>query len=211
MRYALSPHDRRTLILGGAVMLTILLAGRVAPAALTLMHEEAATEDRIHLERARAVQELRALPEVRDSAQARRLRLGQEFPTLLHGRGDAALVAGLVAEVNEDASENAVFVSSIEAHSDTTHHLAYTLVNARADIIGDVRGIAGLLSTIESSDTRMRITEFALTQSDPAASPTQVELLHATVGIQAIGRAPNPPAGPSSHVLPGKVPSVATP
>lgn len=199
MRHTLSPRDRRTLTIGGAVILAILILGRLAPAAIRFIQDQTATDDRLLLEHARAIEEAKSLPELRDSMHARRLRLGEEFPTLLHGNGDAALVAALVAEVNEEASDNAVFVSSIEAHANTTSHLPFTPVNARAEIVGDVRGIAGLLSAIESSDTRMRITELSLTQSDPAAAPAEVELLHATLSIQALGPAPNPSVAELSH------------
>ena len=191
-------------------MAAILILGRLTPLVVGLIHDQTATDDRTRLERARAVEEDKSLPEVRDSMHARRLRLGLEFPTLLHGNGHAALVTALVGEVNEVAQDNAVFVSSIEAHADTTPHLPFTPVNARAEIIGDVRGIAGLLSTIESSDTRMRITEFSLTQSDPAAAPAQVELLHATLSIQALGPAPNPPVAELPHAS-AKVHRVTTP
>lgn len=200
MRRTLSARDRRTLTVGGVLMLAILIVGRAGPAAFRFMRDQAATDNRILLEHARALEELKSLPELRDSMHARRLRLGQAFPTLLHGNGDAALVAALVAEVNEDANDNAVFVSSIEAHTDTTPHIPFTPVDARIEIIGDVHGVAGLLSTIESSDTRMRITELSLTQSDPGAAPTEVELLHAALSIQALGPAPNPSVVESLHV-----------
>lgn len=193
MRVGRSSRETRTLVTGLVVVPLILLVGRGVPVLLQWGHDEHARSSAVLTEYDRARAELRSLGAVRDSAQARQLRLGDAFPSLLHARGDAGLVAELIEEFNQHAEESGVHVITIEGHADTSATTRYLPVLARAEVIGDVGGLMRLLALIESSDVRLRVNELSIAQAAPAAPAKEPELLHATVGLQGLARWPARP------------------
>ena len=183
-------RERRTLVVGVAAIAAIVLVGRGVPAALAGVRDASASAREVLGEYDRARGELRALPAVRDSARARRLRLGQEIGSLLRGRGSGGLVAALVGELNADADASRIAVSGIDGRVDTLAAGSYVPVTARVDALGDVRSLASFVAMIESSEVRLRVVELSVNQSEPSAPPQQPEALHATLVVQGLARRP---------------------
>jgi len=182
--------DRRALAVGAVVVAAIVLFGRGIPSLMARTGESSAASREVLGEYGRARGEVRALPAVRDSARARSVRLGDEFESLLRGRGSGGFVAALAAELNADADGAGLTLSGIDGRVDTLARGSFTPVTARVDAVGDVREIASFVATIESSDVRMRILELSVSQSDPAASLQQPEALRATLVVQGLARRP---------------------
>ena len=187
-----SSRERRTVIAGAGIIITLVLFGRVLPAAAVALSGVRRESEDVLRERDRAVAQVQALRALRDLARARQERLGLEFPSLLHAATPATAVASIVGEVSETASEYAVRVTSIDGVADTLAVGPYLLVRARAEVLGDVRGVASMIAALESSETRLRVVALGLTQAEPAASPQQLEQLRASLTVEGLARRPAP-------------------
>lgn len=181
-------REGRTVSLGVSAILLILVCGRAVPAGLRWRREamEAALQARSDL--AAVEQEVTVYPQLRDSSRARQFVLGGAFTTLLHGTSAASASADFVGAVSDAAAAAGVRLGSTDVRVDSAQAGFYQHFVLAADGVGDVRGIVGFLSILESGETRVRIRSVTVSQPDPYAAATTSEALHVSVTIEALGR-----------------------
>jgi hypothetical protein len=184
------PRDRRVALVGCIAVTVILLVGRGVPRLSAWTREARESARTLATEEQRALIDLHSLPIVGESAQARRYALGDALPTLLHGVTTAAITASLAEIVSDAASDAGLRVGAIDVRADTAGTGSYVRVTARTDLTGDVRGLATLLSGLESSGRRLAIRELSIVQSMPAAPAQQAEVLRATMVLDGLARRP---------------------
>ena len=181
-------RERRTLLVGALIVCSIVMIGRVIPAMLGWSRGEEARASELLREALRLQEDLHIYPVVRDSAHARRLRLGDEIPSLLHGATLDETSAALAALIREAGDASGVRVGTIDLRSDTASAHVYSHQRAATDIAGDVHGIASFLSSLESSETRIRVVALSISQNDPFAGPRQAEALQMNIVIEGLAR-----------------------
>ena len=186
-------RERRTLMRGATAIAAILLFGRGIPRLTAAVRDRLSAARQVLTEEARAEADLRVSPRALDSARARQLRLGDTFPSLLRGRGPAEATAALIDVVNDIAQDSQVMVTTVSGAPDPTRKSSYLPVQVRAEVVGDVRGIASFAAMLEASDTRMRIVAMTIDQTEPGAATGQREELRGSFVIEALGRRPASP------------------
>jgi len=182
--------EGQTALVGAIVIGCILLFGRGLPAAVRWTRAERTNADELQREASRAIADLRAYPVVRDSAQAWRLRLGDEITSFLHGATADEASASLAESIRQAAEEANVHVGSIDLRVDTTSAAVFPHHRATTDVTGDMRGISSFLSALESGATRIRVVSVSISQSEPFAGPRQAEALQMNIVVEALARHP---------------------
>lgn len=191
-RAEMRKRESRTAVVGGIVIGSILLFGRGFPAVVRWTRAERANADELQHEAIRVAADLRAYPATRDSAQAWRLRLGDEITSLLHGATADQASASLAGSIREAAEEASVRLGSIDLRIDTTSSAVFLHHRATTDVTGDIRGISSFLSALESGATRIRVISLSISQSEPFAGPRQAETLQMNIVVEALARRPTP-------------------
>jgi hypothetical protein len=187
--FGLSPRDRRTLIVGGVAVLTLLLASRGVPAWLAWVreHRAAATELADRLELARAAAKSGHLGPGVDSLSTlyRAAR-----PALLDGDTPAQAGAALASYVADVADATGVGLGAVQLTIDSAvASEAISRVRVRADLTGDVRGVLDLLHALETStEPLLAVRTLTITSAEPAAPADRAEMLRATLEVEGLGR-----------------------
>ena len=181
-------REYRTLLLGLGILISIFLAGQL-PTWLAWSRAQADEATALQRTSQRIKAGLRSASATRDSARALRLRLGDEFQSLLHGATTSATEASLVESIHEAADAAGIRLGTVSVRTDTSQADAfYAHPRGAIEATGDVRGVTEFLARLEGSETRLRVISLSISQSEAFASSRQPEALHMSVIIEALGR-----------------------
>jgi hypothetical protein len=185
---ALSPRDRRTLIVGAVSIGGLLFVGRALPAwrhwqaeAIASARSASTTwaRDRILALNTRAIH---------DSLVARKARLAALAPAWISGDSPAAASAALAALVTRAASEGAITLGALDLRTDSVGHEPFVPVRVRVSLTGDVQGLATFLAALDRGPGMLNVRSLDVQAGDPAAPAQRPEVLHADLVIDALWR-----------------------
>lgn len=180
-------REQRVLLLGMVAIASIVLAGRVAPATMAWSREQQARSAELTSDLASTLRDLRGYVAERDSAEARRLMLGDELPSLLHGVTPTATSASLTEVLQGCAESAGIRLGRLDLRPDTSLGHFFTHPRVGVEVSGDVRGVSAFLAQLEANQTRIRVITIAISQSEPFAGATQPEALQASMVLEALG------------------------
>jgi hypothetical protein len=177
-----SPRDKRALVAGVAVIVAAVLVLRVGP---SLVHGyntlRLQTTDRLAtLERARTT--LRSARALRDSFALAAGELVALAPLLVAGATAAEAAATLTSDVSLMVSRSGLRVVSLNAAADSGGG-AFVPVTLRAEVEGDIRGVAELLLAVEGSRTLLSVQALTIVGNDPLERQPGPERLRLTLTI----------------------------
>jgi hypothetical protein len=192
MRFqTLSTRDRRTIVVGGAAVASLILLAKGVPAWRAWIAES----------RARATEQMRMAadadvllaraPAMRDTMAARNARYIALAPALVAGRTPAEASATLASLVSGAASAAGLKLGTVQlrAPADTGAHRAFVRVSVRADVVGDVHGLLAMLAGLERGPVRLRVRELTVTQPDATAPDDRIEELRADLTVEGLAMA----------------------
>ncbi len=181
----LSARDRRTLTLGAVAVACVLAAYTIIPVATQWMDRESLiAARRSELSRLRGLQQ--AAPALRTALAAREQR-ASEFPQRPVSATTAALAAGVLQGVLQryaDESQLSVSELNVSGEPDTT---AVPLAALPATLIalGDVYGVADLLSRVQQGSTLLDVREMTVQVNPARRAEGGGELLQLTLVLRA--------------------------
>ncbi|HEX2778573.1 MAG TPA: type II secretion system protein GspM [Gemmatimonadaceae bacterium] len=181
-----APRDRRTLVIGALVIGALVLGTRGAPALVRVHSDMVRSARELEAEARRAQEAVAAAPVVAESLRARNVRYRALAPALLDGDTPAGAAATLAGLLSEAASAAQVRVGTVQLRVDTAARGAFARVGVRADVIGDVEGITGMLAALERGPEVLVIRELAITQPDPGAGDDQPEALRMELMVEGL-------------------------
>lgn len=190
MNTRLSARDRKVLTIGVAVCTLLVVSTRGVPALVRWTRTARANAEALSAEAARATRSVAGGAAIRDSlasAKARYIGLGPRF---LEGETTAGAGSALASIVSTAAAAANVRMGSAQIHTDTAKAEAFTRVSVRADLTGDIRGIATMLAALERGQTLLAVRELSITQPDPAAGDDRAEVLRADLVVESLVRNP---------------------
>lgn len=197
MRPSLTGRDRRALITGAVVIITLTALARGLPA---WRHWTRTARTRAAIaaaDVARAESRLRIQHQLTDSLDVRGKRLIAFAPALLNGATTAsagATLAGLVSGA-ATASLHVDAVQLLPAR-DSASSSTFRRVAVRVDATGDVRGVVRMLAALERGPTLLAIRALGIEQAEPAAPPDHPEALHVTLTVEGLMLAPRESTAP---------------
>lgn len=184
--FTISPRDRRLLMIGGSVIGTLITVARGLPALRAWEQRQVSAAATLAADLAAIREGRRALPMLRDSLAARRVRLAQLDSTLLAGQSPATAAAALTEAVEELAAASRVKVGSLQIHTDSAPPGAITHVRVGLVGVTDVTGLAAFLRAVEGAETPLVVRELVVAQPDPLAPSSKPETLRVEVSIEGI-------------------------
>ncbi len=176
-------RDRRALIVGGATVLTAVLAFRVLPWCIgrVLAEERDLREKRILLVRARA--DLADAPLLRDSAGVLTRAVVGLAPKLLSGDMPAEALSDLSGRLNLAASRNQAKLERTDQLADSMAAGRLRRIRVRTALESDIRGVMGFLRAIEGSDAVLSIEDIRIVAADPGSGEQVPEVLRVEVTV----------------------------
>ena len=188
---ALSPRDRRALIVGAASIGGLVFVGRALPAwrrwqadviASAQSASAAAARDRVLALNARAIH---------DSLHARSARLAALSPTWLSEDSPAAASAALAALVTRAATDAAMTLGALDLRTDSVGHEPFVPVHVRLSVTGDIQGLATFVAALDRGPCALNVRSLDVQAGDPAAPAQRPEVLHVELLIDALWRPVN--------------------
>jgi hypothetical protein len=178
-------REQRVVLIGGLIVLGLLTSSRALPPLLRWRRDmiDSAEERRAEAQRAEAVTRAHAL--TLDTLAARKAELVALAPLFL-GTTTRANAEGVLATLVSGSAEFAgMRLGSILLRTDTTGHLV-KLVQARASLVGDIRGVMSLLRSLERGPELIAVRELSLNQPEPAAPDEKPESLQLEIAVQGV-------------------------
>lgn len=181
-----SQRDRRTLMIGGAVLGGLLAVGRGLPA--WREWDRVKRADAIDALRQASVAKAGAkvLRSMTESLTVRQQRLAAMDTLILRGATAAESGASLANVIAGYADARAIRVVSMQVRPDSIAKDGIVRVAVRATGVGDVAGITSLLQDIESGAPILAVRELAIAQPDPAAPDDRAEALRFEMLVEAV-------------------------
>lgn len=183
---ALSQRDRRTLVLGTSLIVTMLVA-RALPMIRAWESQQIAEADAAAQDLRRLADGVRVLPAIRDSVRARQLRVSRLDSSGLSGESPAAIAAALSSNLEETADDNSLKVTTLQLQADSGTTLGLARVQVRLTGVTDVAGLAGFLRDVESGPALLVVRDLSVSQPEPAASDSKPEALRIDVLVAGLG------------------------
>lgn len=177
-----SARERRTLLLGGVIVLMAWLTTRVAPKALGAYVASRERASVLVDQASRARELVHDESMLRDSLGSQGRRLVELAPRLIAGRTSAEAGATISALVSGLAATSQVRLSRIEPVTDSSAGLLVR-VGVRLDAQGDIRGISRWLAMLEEGMPDLSIRSLQISATNPGGSAGQTELLRVQVGV----------------------------
>jgi hypothetical protein len=184
-RGALMPRERRVLAWGAAVMVAIVLLGRVLPAWRAWERETLAGAAEIEGEAARATATVQRAGQLPGTLKAHEGRLLALAPLLLDGETPAVGSATLASIVSGAAAASSVRIGSVQLQHDSGGK-TFTHVSVRAEATGDVQGITTFLQMLERGPSLLAVHELTITQALPAAAADRMEALKVDLLVEGL-------------------------
>lgn len=185
----LSGRDRRTLGIGAAVIILLVLFSRGLPAWRRWDADTRASAAEMAAEAARAEQSVRLLPVALDSLEARKARFVALGGGVLEGGSTAASGAALASMVSGAAARAGVQISSVQVRPDTASAGTFMRITVRADGTGDLPAITRLLSMLEGAPELLAVRALSITQPAPGGPAEQPEALRLELSSQGLALA----------------------
>jgi hypothetical protein len=187
----ISERDRRTCLIGGVIVASLIALSKGIPAWRGWMAESqagAAEQTRAAADADALVRRARAL---RDTLAARNSRYIALAPALVEGNTAAEASATLASLVSSAASAAGVKLGAVQLRppADTGDRSAFVRVSVHADVVGDIRGVTAMLAGLERGPVRLRVRALTATQSDVAGPPDHVEVLRADLTVEGLAMA----------------------
>jgi hypothetical protein len=187
----LSARDRRTLVVGGSVIASLVVLSKGVPA----WRDWVANSRAGAVEQGRAARDADALvahaKAMRDTLGARNARYVALAPALIAGNTPAEASATLASLVSSAASVAGVKLGAVQlrAPADTGAGRTFVRIGVHADVTGDIRGVTTLLANLEHGAVRLRVRDLTVTQPDAAAPGDRVEALRAELTVEGLAMA----------------------
>jgi type II secretory pathway component PulM len=163
---ALSPRDRRALLLGAIVLAPALLfAFVVRPFAGAI----AERRERVAAERDLLMRELRLLADARDFPDALRggeAELLREAPRLFAGSDPVVATSALEAFVAEQAYAHRVLIQRSEALAPEPAGVGVVALRTAIRAVGDLDGLLSFLHSLEAGRKLVRVERLSLERVD---------------------------------------------
>jgi hypothetical protein len=182
----LSARDRKVLALGTIVCATLIIGTRGLPALLRWTRDTRASAAQLGAEAARARTSIARSKETRDTLAARNVRYLALAAHLLEQQTPVGAGGSLAAIVSDAAAASNVRVGSVQIRADTTNVGAFMNVTVRAELTGDIRGLAGLLSAIEQGQTLIAVRALSISQPEIGAGDDRAEVLRAELVVEGL-------------------------
>lgn len=173
---------------GTATCLLLIGGTRGVPALVHWTRETRVNADDLSAEASRAASSVNGEAAMRDSLASARSAYLALVPRFLEGETTAGAGSALASLVSIAASTANVRMGSAQIHADTTTTGAFTLIRVRADVTGDIRGLATMLANLERGRTLLAVRELSISQSDPAAGDDHPEVLRANLVVESLLR-----------------------
>ncbi len=186
-----SARDRRMLVGGAIACLTLALGARGVPALVRWRRDARANAAELRDEATRACASVAHAGATRDSLARRTADYRSLTPHWLEGETTAGGGGSLASLVSAAATASNVRLGSVQIHADTGTASALTRVRVRADVTGDIGGIAALLGALETSPTMLLVRELSIAQPEPAAGDDRAEVLRAELVVDGLMVTPN--------------------
>ncbi len=181
----LSARDRRTLTLGAVAVFCVLATYAVIPVARRWAERESLIDAR-RTELARMRGLAQATPVLRNAVALREARAA-EFLQRPVSAGTAALAAGVLQGVLQryaDESQLSVSELNVSGEPDTTA-VPLAVIPATLIALGDVYGVADLLSRVQQGGTLLDVREMTVQVNPARRADGGGELLQLTLVVRA--------------------------
>ena len=190
MRFGLASRDRRTVMAGGIVILSILVMGRGAPAwnRWRTNAEESSRSALVEVSEARrSVSRWREVDAANRRAELQRMEVA---PAFLNGSGVAAAGATLASVVSDAARANGVRMGALEASGESavSEIGGVARVRVRGDASGDVRAVTQFLAALEGGVPLISVRELSLTHGELNVAANRSDPLRIEFAIEALAR-----------------------
>jgi hypothetical protein len=107
---------------------------------------------------------------------------------LIQSSSPADAAAQLASIVGATADDARVQVGALQIKYDTTAKNALVSASVRLSATSDIRGLAAVLSGIESGAPLVVVRELSVTQSDPSITDDRPEQLHFELTVESLAR-----------------------
>ncbi len=180
---AVTPRDRRALLVGGVIVAGAVLALRGLPWGVRLATgAHAGLRDRADL-LARTRQELASLSKLRDSAAVLTQAFVALAPQVLSGSTPAEAEADLSGRMSLAASRAPARVDRLDPLADSSGVGRLGRARVRAVFETDVRGLIAFLRAIDASDEVLMLDELRVVAPEPGAPDRGPEVLKVEVTV----------------------------
>jgi len=162
-----------------AVLAVAVVARALPPVArwVSALRERAAAEGEAA---ARARGLVAAEPALRDSLQAALAEVVGLAPLLIEGTTRAEAAASLAAWISSASAQHRLRVRRVESLPDSARG-PISRIGVRAELEGDVAGLAGFVRAVEHGTPLLSILEIGIAALDPLSPPSQPEVLRVDV------------------------------
>ena len=195
MNARLSGRDRKVLTTGVAACMLLVLGTRGAPALVHWTHAARANAEELSAEATRAMSSVNGSAAMRDSLAEAKSRYLALVPRFLEGETTGGAGSALASIVSTAATSANVRMGSAQIRADTAMAGTFARVRVRADLTGDIRGIATMLAALERGQTLLAVRELSISQPEPGAGDDRPEVLHADLVVESLARNPRRGSG----------------
>lgn len=184
----ISSRDRKTLIGGGIVVLSVLMIARGGPAWLRWRSEVEATTNSALAEASAAARTVGRSRSVDGAIRNAELRKMEVSPAFVNGSGIASAAITLASVVGEAATTNGVRIGSLQASGDSAASQSggVALVRVRGDAIGRLVEVGHFFAALESGVPLITVRELSVSQAQSSGATGRPDALRVQFVIEAL-------------------------
>jgi len=186
MKRSVTARERRTIVLGAAVMATTWISFGVAPRWAALRGEYRDRLETVERETAAAAALLRNLPELVDSLSTRTESLKGRLSDFIVEASPEAASAQLASLVSQTAAVANVRLDAVSLEQDSSTRVDIRAVRANVSGSSDVRGLSSWLAVLEAGPPLVRIERLSLRQPLATAGQGTPEELGFEISFSAL-------------------------
>ncbi|HVS59774.1 MAG TPA: GspMb/PilO family protein [Gemmatimonadaceae bacterium] len=188
IEFRVSARDRKTLIIGGIAVLSLLVIGRGAPAWYRWRSNAAVSTRVVLVDASEATGSVSRSLEVDAAVRRAEVKRMEVSPAFINGSGVAAAAATLASVVSDAATTNGLRLGAVQASGDSAGVKSGGLVHlrVRGDATGDVTAVTRFLAALEGGVPLIAVREVSVTQGEPNASADRPESLHVEFSLEAL-------------------------
>jgi hypothetical protein len=182
-------RDRKTAIVGGIVVLSLLGIGRGAPVWYRWQSKADEFTRVVLTEASEAAASVTRAREVAAAKRRAEMQKMEVVPAFVNGSVVATAASNLAAVVVDAATGNGVRMGSLQTSADSTALQREGVVHlrVRGEATGDVAAVTQFLAVLESGLPLIAVRELSVTQGEPTAPANRPESLHVRFVIEALG------------------------